>query len=394
MPRPRPRHANARQATPCQASNSLTFSKCLEWGNAKPRHDMPRQGKACQGQAMPRPSHAKATPCQGTTCQGQGMTCQRKARPRHANARQGHAMPTQAKATHAKAMPNARQGNPKATQAKATHAKAMPNARQAKACPTQGKPNSMDLAGVRPCPMLEGRYSDAGTHGLRPHAMHRWLCGTFGIYMSPRLGRHASRTACPKPTQAKAMHAKAMPNARQGKPKATQAKATHAKAKPRPCRAKLPIASLSRNSLIGAMPLPRPRHAKARHANATQSKAMPTQGMPRRRHDMARQGKAKARPRQGKPKPRQAKANARQGKPNAWQGKHVKIQSVGWVASPSFGGKLNGKGGGGTNRSDAGLNLSMLSLEPFSEDQGRSAVQPSRGSRRSASLRLTGLIAR
>ncbi|CAL8989275.1 unnamed protein product [Prunus brigantina] len=35
----------------------------------------------------------------------------------------------------------------------------------------------------------------------------------------------------------------------------------------------------------------------------------------------------------------------------------------------------------------------MLSLEPFSEDQGRSAVQPSRGSRRSASLRLTGLIA-
>ncbi|CAL8989026.1 unnamed protein product [Prunus brigantina] len=40
------------------------------------------------------------------------------------------------------------------------------------------------------------RYSDAGTHGLRPHAMHRWLCGTFGIYMSPRLGRHASRTAC------------------------------------------------------------------------------------------------------------------------------------------------------------------------------------------------------
>ncbi|CAL9013953.1 unnamed protein product [Prunus brigantina] len=44
--------------------------------------------------------------------------------------------------------------------------------------------------------MLEGRYSDAGTHGLRPHAMHRWLCGTFGIHMSPRLGRHASRTAC------------------------------------------------------------------------------------------------------------------------------------------------------------------------------------------------------
>ncbi|CAL8989384.1 unnamed protein product [Prunus brigantina] len=155
------------------------------------------------------------------------------------------------------------------------------------------------------------------------------------------------------PTQGKPRHAKlpiaslsrnalngAMPSQGttcQGKARhATQAKATHAKAKPRPCRAKLPIASLSRNSLIGAMPLPRPRHAKARHANATQSKAMPTQGMPRRRHDMARQGKAKARPRQGKPKPRQAKANARQGKPNAWQGKHVKIQSVGWVASPRF----------------------------------------------------------
>lgn len=43
---------------------------------------------------------------------------------------------------------------------------------------------------------MEGRYSDAGTHGLRPHAKHRWLCGTFGIHMSPRLGRHASVTAC------------------------------------------------------------------------------------------------------------------------------------------------------------------------------------------------------
>ncbi|CAL2241264.1 unnamed protein product [Prunus armeniaca] len=43
---------------------------------------------------------------------------------------------------------------------------------------------------------IEGRYSDAGTRGLRPHAMHRWLCGTFGIHMLPRLGRHASMTAC------------------------------------------------------------------------------------------------------------------------------------------------------------------------------------------------------
>ena len=48
------RHANARQGKACQghaqASNSLTFSKCLEWGNAKAK---PRQGKACQGQGMP-----------------------------------------------------------------------------------------------------------------------------------------------------------------------------------------------------------------------------------------------------------------------------------------------------------------------------------------------------
>ncbi|CAL2231727.1 unnamed protein product [Prunus armeniaca] len=41
---------------------------------------------------------------------------------------------------------------------------------------------------------MEGRYSDAGTHVLHPHAMHRWLCGTFGRHMLPRLGRHASMT--------------------------------------------------------------------------------------------------------------------------------------------------------------------------------------------------------
>ncbi|KAK4360127.1 hypothetical protein RND71_019079 [Anisodus tanguticus] len=35
----------------------------------------------------------------------------------------------------------------------------------------------------------------------------------------------------------------------------------------------------------------------------------------------------------------------------------------------------------------------MLTLEPFSEDQGRSAVHPSGGSHQSASLRLTGLLA-
>src|ERR1044072_1202554 len=36
----------------------------------------------------------------------------------------------------------------------------------------------------------------------------------------------------------------------------------------------------------------------------------------------------------------------------------------------------------------------MLSLEPFTSDRGRSAVQPTRGSHQSASLRLTGLLAR
>src|SRR3954462_15148178 len=36
----------------------------------------------------------------------------------------------------------------------------------------------------------------------------------------------------------------------------------------------------------------------------------------------------------------------------------------------------------------------MLSLEPFTKDRDRSAVQPTRGSHQSASLRLTGLLAR
>ncbi|CAB4308883.1 unnamed protein product [Prunus armeniaca] len=95
------------QGQACQASNSLTFSECLEWGamprprpdmptqgkprhpkaslsrnvlngeqcqgQAKARHAKAKQGKACQGQGMPRPRHAK-----DTTCQGQGTTCQRK----------------------------------------------------------------------------------------------------------------------------------------------------------------------------------------------------------------------------------------------------------------------------------------------------------------------------
>ncbi|CAL8989313.1 unnamed protein product [Prunus brigantina] len=123
----------APQATPCQASNSLTFSKCLEWGNAKPR-----QGKACQGQAMPRPRHAKATPCQGTTCQGQGMTCQRKARPRHANASQGNACQGHAQRKARQSKGNASQGNACQGHAQRKASQGMPNARQAKANASQG----------------------------------------------------------------------------------------------------------------------------------------------------------------------------------------------------------------------------------------------------------------
>ena len=98
----KPRHANARQATPCQASNSLTFSKCLEWGKAR------------QGKSMSR-----------LPCQGQGMTCPRKARPRHANASQSVGKAR----LHAQRKPS--QAKAKATQR---------NACKAKACPTQEKP--------------------------------------------------------------------------------------------------------------------------------------------------------------------------------------------------------------------------------------------------------------
>ncbi|CAL8989046.1 unnamed protein product, partial [Prunus brigantina] len=131
-------------------------SKCLEWGNAKPR---PHQGKArhvkakpCQGQAMPRPPHAKAS-----TCQGQGMTCQRKARPRmptqgptrqeqsKANASQGNACQghAQRKASQRQRKPRQRMPRPCPTQSKPRHAQrkasqGMPNARQAKANASQG----------------------------------------------------------------------------------------------------------------------------------------------------------------------------------------------------------------------------------------------------------------
>ena len=220
-----------------------------------------------------------------------------------------------------------------------------------------------------------------------------------------RKARQGQAMPRPRPRHAKARQGQAMPRPRHDMP--TQGKARHGL--PMPRHAKLPIASLSRNALNGeqgqAKAKARQSQGKARQSqrNATQGKAMQgnaTQGK-------ARQGKANATQRKATQrkatqcKARQGKANARvqrttcqrkesqsqckgpthnmptqgsnarvqrttcQGKarhakamPNARQGKYVKIQSVGWVASPSFGGKLNGKWGGGTNRSDAGLNLS------------------------------------
>ncbi|KAI5316537.1 hypothetical protein L3X38_036244 [Prunus dulcis] len=200
MPMPRhdmPKQSKARHAnaTPCQASNSLTFSKCLEWGNAngkprprqgmpRPRHDMPTQAKARHAKlpiallsrnalngAMPRPRpdmprqgmprplhalarHAKATPCQasnsltfskwlelnGEQYQGQAKAKHIKAkaceghdmrRPRHDTPTQGQGMP---RPLHANARPrHARQGMPRPTtwQGKARQAEA--TTRQAKA---------------------------------------------------------------------------------------------------------------------------------------------------------------------------------------------------------------------------------------------------------------------
>ena len=85
---------------------------------------------------------------------------------------------------------------------------------------------------------------------------------------------------------------------------------------------------------------------------------LPTQG--KAAQGMATQGKATQRKAfQGNATQRKVarQRNARQAtRPR--QDKYVKKQSVGCVASSSFGGKLNEKGGGGTNRSDAGLNLS------------------------------------
>ena len=100
--------------------------------------------------------------------------------------------------------------------------------------------------------------------------------------------------------QAKARHVKA--KACQGQGTTCQRKARQGM--PRPCHAKLPIASLSRNALNGAMPRP------------SQGKACQAQGMPRPRHDMLRQGKAC----QGQGTTWQGKTH---GKPMPW---HVKAR--------------------------------------------------------------------
>ena len=94
-----PRHFMPTQAkdTPCQASNSLTFSKCLEWGNAKakprqgmssPRHAKAKTRHAKARQGMPRPRHnmarqnawqVDALACQSKVCQSNDMPTQSKA---------------------------------------------------------------------------------------------------------------------------------------------------------------------------------------------------------------------------------------------------------------------------------------------------------------------------
>ncbi|KAH0987799.1 hypothetical protein GBA52_014976 [Prunus armeniaca] len=196
------------------------------------------------------------------------------------------------------------------------------------------------------------------------------------------LSRNGLNGAIPRPRHAKLLIASLSRNSLNG-------------AMPRPCHAKLPIASLSQNSLNGAMP--RPRHAKATTCQhkARHAKAKAKHDMPAARQSKAKQSKATCKARQAKAmerQGRQAKAGkgkamerhgkakqARQGMPTqgkhaqprassmprpkarlptqekgkarrqgftkatARQGKHVKRQSVGWVASPSFGGKSNGK---------------------------------------------------
>ncbi len=130
----------------------------------------------------------------------------------------------------------------------------------------------------------------------------------------------------------------------------------------KPRHPKHPIASLSLNVLNGEQ-----CQGKARQAKPKPRYAIERQG--KARQGKARQGKGttcQRKARQGMPRPRQGKARhakamtsmPRQVKAVRRECKYVKIQSVGWVASPSFRGKLNGNGGGGTNRSDAGLNLS------------------------------------
>ncbi|KAI5328122.1 hypothetical protein L3X38_027518 [Prunus dulcis] len=183
------------------------------------------------------------------------MPCNAKARHAKATARRG--MPTQGKACcHVKlpiaslskclAMPRPSQG--KACQRKARHAKAHANARQGMPRPRQGMP--------RP------------RQGM-PRPRH-----------AKAKARHAEAKACqghgtPRPSttcQRKARHVKA----KACKATPCQCQGTTCQSKPRPRHAKLPIASLSRNALNGAMPMPRHAKAKARHANASQGHAMPS----------------------------------------------------------------------------------------------------------------------
>ena len=164
-------------------------------------------------------------------------------------------MPCNAKARHAKA--TARRGMP--TQGKACcHVKlpiaslskclAMPRPSQAKAC--QGA-----------C-QRKARHAKAKARHAKGKARHAEAKACQG-HGTPR-----PSTTC----QRKARHVKA----KACKATPCQCQGTTCQSKPRPRHAKLPIASLSRNALNGAMPMPRHAKAKARHANASQGHAMPS----------------------------------------------------------------------------------------------------------------------
>ena len=218
----------ARQGMACQAAHVklpiASLSKCL----AMPRQDMPRQG-------MPRPRHAKATARRGMPTQGKACC---------------HVKLPIASLSKCLAMPRPSQG--KACQRKARHAKAHANARQGMPRPRQGMPRRRHAKAKHDMP-TQGKACQG--QGMQGHAMPM-----------PRhdMPKQAKATPCQASNSLTFSKCLEWGNANA---KACQGQGTTCQRKPRPRHAKLPIASLSRNALNGAMP--RPRHALARHAKAT-----------------------------------------------------------------------------------------------------------------------------